>query len=242
MCSCTICACAWVWLVLSWHLFVTSQYSCRTTSLLALYAVKAQRSLAPLSWFPGSRNLLRTCTNVADFRVMRRAEDCMPSPMKFTSEIYIAWTTFLGSPTTAPPRTTLWRLTLTAYWQWQWKSLNSKSPWPRCIKLTINGKSDFNGNFHRILDADWLWCLVAMVIPLKAKLPLMKWHHGVFDTDEIPVDMIDASTILDFVPSDVQCEPILSLYFFWDQSIFNSYFGWLFLSSIIYHLSSMLVN
>ena len=26
----------------------------------------------------------------------------MPSPMKFTSEIYIAWTTFLGSTTTAP--------------------------------------------------------------------------------------------------------------------------------------------
>ena len=35
-------------------------------------------------------NLLRTCTNVVDFRVMRRAEDCMPSPMKFTSEIYKA--------------------------------------------------------------------------------------------------------------------------------------------------------
>ena len=55
-------------------------------------------------------NLLRTCTNVADFRVMRRAEDCMPSPMKFTSEIYIAWTTFLGSTTTAPhgPRCDVW--------------------------------------------------------------------------------------------------------------------------------------
>ena len=27
---------------------------------------------------------------------------------------------------------------------------------PRCIKLTINGKLDFNGNYHRIFDADWL--------------------------------------------------------------------------------------
>ena len=41
---------------------------------------------------------------------MRRAEDCMPSPMKFTSEIYIAWTTFLGSTTTAShgPRCDVW--------------------------------------------------------------------------------------------------------------------------------------
>ena len=29
-------------------------------------------------------------------------------------------------------------------------------PGPRCIKLTINGKMDVNGNYHRILDADWL--------------------------------------------------------------------------------------
>ena len=28
-----------------------------------------------------------------------------------------------------------------------------------CIKLTINGKLDFNGNYHRILDADWLYKL-----------------------------------------------------------------------------------
>ena len=39
---------------------------------------------------------------------MRRAEDCMPSRMKLTSEIYKAWTTFLGSTTTDH----LWRLTL----------------------------------------------------------------------------------------------------------------------------------
>ena len=40
----------------------------------------------------------------------------------------------------------------------------------RCIKLTINGKLDFNGNFHRILDADWLWCLVAMVVTTERKV------------------------------------------------------------------------
>ena len=37
-----------------------------------LYAVKAQTSLAPLSWFHGSRvTILRMCTNVVYFRVMR---------------------------------------------------------------------------------------------------------------------------------------------------------------------------
>ena len=28
---------------------------------------------------------------------------------------------------------------------------------PGCIKLTINGKLDLNGNYHRILGADWLY-------------------------------------------------------------------------------------
>ena len=41
-----------------------------------------------------------------------------------------------------------------------------------CIKLTINGKLDFNGNFHRILDADWLWCLVAMVVTIESKVTI----------------------------------------------------------------------
>ena len=36
-------------------------------------------------------------------------------------------------------------------------NLNNAISWaPYCIKLTINGKLDLNGNFHRILDADWL--------------------------------------------------------------------------------------
>ena len=43
---------------------------------------------------------------------------------------------------------------------------------PRCIKLTSNGKLDFNGNFHRILDADWLWCLVAMVVTIESKVTI----------------------------------------------------------------------
>ena len=43
---------------------------------------------------------------------------------------------------------------------------------PGCIKLTINGKMDFNAtcNYHRILDADWLWCLVAMVVTIESKV------------------------------------------------------------------------
>ena len=40
------------------------------------------------------------------------------------------------------------------------------------MKLTINGKLDFNGNFHRILDADWLWCLVAMVVAIESKVTI----------------------------------------------------------------------
>ena len=43
---------------------------------------------------------------------------------------------------------------------------------PCCIKLTINGKLDFNYNFHRILDADWLWCLVAMVVTIESKVTI----------------------------------------------------------------------
>ena len=43
---------------------------------------------------------------------------------------------------------------------------------PRCIKLTINDKLDFNGNFHRTLDADWLWCLVAMVVTIESKVTI----------------------------------------------------------------------
>ena len=34
--------------------------------------------------------------------------------------------------------------------------LLSVIPGSCCIKLTINGQLDFNGNYHRILDADWL--------------------------------------------------------------------------------------
>ena len=41
---------------------------------------------------------------------------------------------------------------------------------PRCIKLTINGNFAFIGSFHRILDADWLWCLVAMVVIIEIKV------------------------------------------------------------------------
>ena len=42
-------------------------------------------------------------------------------------------------------------------------------PGPRCIKLAINGNKGFNGNFHRIIGADWLWCFVAMVVTIESK-------------------------------------------------------------------------
>ena len=84
--------------------------------LLSLYAVKVQRSLAPLSWFPGSRKPTAHMHQCCRFQSYAKSEDCMPSPMKFTSEIYIAWTTFLGSTTTAPHGPRCDGLTLTAYY------------------------------------------------------------------------------------------------------------------------------
>ena len=41
-----------------------------------------------------------------------------------------------------------------------------------CIKLTITGKLDFYGNIQRILDADWIWCLVAMVVTIESKVTI----------------------------------------------------------------------
>ena len=61
------------------------------------YAVKVQRSLAPLSRFRGSHipsaHEQQCCT-------FQSYANSVRSPMKFTSKIYIAWTTFLGSTTT----------------------------------------------------------------------------------------------------------------------------------------------
>ena len=57
---------------------------------------------------PNVTLLLRMHTNVADFNVLRRL---MPSCMKLTCEINIAWTTFLGLTTDHD----LWRPTLTVY-------------------------------------------------------------------------------------------------------------------------------
>ena len=72
------------------------------------YAVKVQRSLAPLSRFRGSH--ITTAHEQECCRFQSYAKS-VPSPMKFTSEIYKAWTTFLRSTTTEA----LWRMTLTAY-------------------------------------------------------------------------------------------------------------------------------
>ena len=73
------------------------------------YAVKVQRSLAPLSRFRGSH--IPSAHEQQCCRFQSYANS-VRSPMKFTSEIYIAWTTFLGSTTTDHE---LWRRTLTAY-------------------------------------------------------------------------------------------------------------------------------
>ena len=62
-----------------------------------LYAVKAQTSLAPLSRFRGSH--ITTAHEQQCCRFQSYAKT-VPSPMKLTSEIDKAWTTFLGSATT----------------------------------------------------------------------------------------------------------------------------------------------
>ena len=61
------------------------------------YAVKVQRSLAPLSRFRGSH--ITTLHEQQCCRFQSYAKT-VPSPMKFTSEIDKAGTTFLGSTTT----------------------------------------------------------------------------------------------------------------------------------------------
>ena len=63
---------------------------------LSLYAVKAQTSLAPLSRFRGS-HITAHEQQCCRFQSYAKA---VPSPMKLTSEIDKAWTTFLGSTTT----------------------------------------------------------------------------------------------------------------------------------------------
>ena len=80
-----------------------------------LYAVNAQTSLAPLSRFRGSHITTAHEQQCCRFQSYAKA---VPSPMKLTSEIDKAWTTFLGSTTTDHLITAcqaLWRLTLTAY-------------------------------------------------------------------------------------------------------------------------------
>ena len=61
------------------------------------YVVKVQRSLAPLSRFHGSH--IPSAHEQQCCRFQSYANS-VRSPMKFTREIDIAWTTFLGSTTT----------------------------------------------------------------------------------------------------------------------------------------------
>ena len=80
-----------------WCLITRSMNRC--SSQRWVYAVKVQRSLAPLSWFPGSRKPtahVHQCCRFQSYAKSRRLH-------AIANEIYIAWTTFLGSTTTATP-------------------------------------------------------------------------------------------------------------------------------------------
>ena len=79
------------------------------------YAVKVQRSLAPLSWFPGSRKPtahVHQCYRFQSYAKSRRlhaiANEIYKQNLHCVNHIP-------GIHDNAPPRTTLWRLTLTAY-------------------------------------------------------------------------------------------------------------------------------
>ena len=80
-----------------------------------LYAVKVQRSLAPLSWFPGSCKStahVHQCCRFQSYAKSRRLH-------AITNEIYKRNLHCVNHipkiHDNGPPRTTLWRLTLTAY-------------------------------------------------------------------------------------------------------------------------------
>ena len=46
------------------------------------------------------------------------------------------------------------------------------SPRPLCTKLTIDGNFAINGNYHRILDFDWLLSPVTMVVAIDGKVAI----------------------------------------------------------------------
>ena len=77
--------------------------------VLVQYAVKAQTSLAPLSCLAGSRGLMRMCTNIVYFRVMRRL---------YRREWNWLWYWLCVNlhPWQRSRDHGVWRLTLTAYW------------------------------------------------------------------------------------------------------------------------------
>ena len=96
-----------------------------------LYAVKAQMSLAPLSWFHGSRvpnaHVHQCC------RFSELCEDCAVAN-EIDYEIDDAWTNIHGIHDNGPRDHGVWRLTLTAYYcasvlyvrtQW-WQNLDGR--------------------------------------------------------------------------------------------------------------------
>ena len=85
----------------------------------ALYAVIAQTSLAPLSWCGPLRlvhaNLLRTCTNVSRFQSYAKSRRLHAIANEIDMQNLQSVNRIPGIHDNGPPRTTLWRLTLTAY-------------------------------------------------------------------------------------------------------------------------------
>ena len=75
-----------------------------------IYAVKAQTSLAPLSWFHGSRV---TTAHVHQCCIFQRYAKTVPSRMKLTMT---GWQCVNLHPWQRTRDHGVWRLTLTAYW------------------------------------------------------------------------------------------------------------------------------
>ena len=86
------------------------------------YAVKAKTSLAPLSWCGPLRlvhaNLLRTCTNVSRFQSYAKSRRLHAIANEIDMWNLQSVNRIPGIHDNGPPRTTLWRLTLTSYSKW----------------------------------------------------------------------------------------------------------------------------
>ena len=150
-----------------------------------LYAVKVQRSLAPLSWFPGSRKptahvghqWCRFQSYAKSRRLHAIANEIYKRNLHCVNRIP-------GIHDNGPPRTTLWRLTLTAYTVWQ---MTTYGPVRRhgmahpqtFLKIDCIDVGDFNNWMWSDMSIEQVWgCFFFSFKSLNA--PRKKYHKSYF--------------------------------------------------------------